>query len=50
MSEFEKASIRVFVIIMFGLGIIMWLQLQSCTPPPPQPIEYESVPMDSTLA
>ena len=50
MSELEKASLRVFAIIMIGLGIILWLQLQGCAPPPPQPIEYESVPMDSTLA
>ena len=50
MSELEKASLRVFARIMIGLGFILWLQLQSCTPPPPPPIEYEYVPMDSTLA
>lgn len=50
MSELEKASLRVFAIIMIGLGFILWLQLQGCAPPPPQPIEYESVPIDSTLA
>ena len=50
MSELEKASLRIFGIIMIGLGFILWLQLQGCTPPPPPPIEYEYVPMDSTLA
>lgn len=50
MSELERASIRVFAIIMIGLGVILWLQLQGCAPPLPAPHEYEYVPMDSTLA
>tara|TARA_B100000902_G_C27047899_1_gene782624 strand:+ start:276 stop:434 length:159 start_codon:yes stop_codon:yes gene_type:complete len=52
MSELERASIRVFAIIMIGLGIILWLQLQGCSAYTPQ-IEIEntdSVPMDSSLA
>ena len=28
----------------------MWLQLQSCTPPPPQPVESESVPMNNYIS
>ena len=50
MSELERASLRVFAIIMIGLGFILWLQLQGCAPPPPPSIEYEYVPTDSTLA
>ena len=53
MSEFEKASIRVFMIIMIGLGFIMWLQLQPCATPPTPRIEIENiddVSIDSSLA
>ena len=51
MSELEKACARVFGLIMIGLGFILWLQLQSCAPPPkvvPDTIEY--ITPDSTLA
>jgi len=50
MSELEKASIRVFAIIMIGLGFILWLQLQGCAPSIPTPQEYDSIQIDSTLA
>ena len=51
MSELEKASLRVFALIMIGLGFILWLNLQGCAPPPkivPDTIEY--ITPDSTLA
>ena len=53
MSELEKASLRVFGLIMIGLGFILWLQLQGCTPPPPPKIEPDTIEYiipDSTLA
>ena len=51
MNELEKALMRVFTLIMIGLGVILWLQLQSCAPPSkvvPDTIEY--ITPDSTLA
>ena len=51
MNELEKACARVFGLIMIGLGFILWLQLQGCTPPSkvvPDTIEY--ITPDSTLA
>ena len=51
MNELEKAAIRVFTLIMIGLGVILWLQLQGCTPPIkiiPDTNEY--IEPDSTLA
>ena len=51
MSELEKACLRVFGIIMIGLGFILWLQLQGCTPPPKiVPDTNEHIERDSTLA
>ena len=51
MSELEKACMRVFIIIMIGLGVILWLQLQGCTPPPKiVPDTNEHIVQDSTLA
>ena len=51
MSELEKASLRVFAIIMIGLGFILWLQLQGCAPPPKiVPDTNEHIVRDSTLA
>ena len=52
MSELEKASLRVFALIMIGLGFILWLQLQGCAPPPPKivPDTNEHIERDSTLA
>ena len=38
MSEFEKAAMRIMVVLFVGLMIILYLQLISCTksvPPPP---------------
>tara|TARA_X000001036_G_scaffold197810_1_gene186202 strand:- start:83 stop:247 length:165 start_codon:yes stop_codon:yes gene_type:complete len=51
MNELEKAAMRIFTLIMVGLGLVLWLQLQSCAPPPtivPDTIEY--ITPDSTLA
>tara|TARA_A100001011_G_C14198827_1_gene794722 strand:- start:443 stop:607 length:165 start_codon:yes stop_codon:yes gene_type:complete len=51
MNELEKAAIRVFTLIMIGLGVILWLQLQGCAPPSkiiPDTNEY--IEPDSTLA
>jgi hypothetical protein len=52
MNELEKAAIRVFTLIMIGLAVILWLQLQSCAPPlpKPQPDIIEYLEPDSTLA
>ena len=51
MNELEKASMRVFGLIMIGLGFILWLQLQGCTPPPKiVPDTNEPIVQDSTLA
>mgnify|MGYP007000377675 CR=1 len=50
-NELEKAAIRVFTLIMIGLGVILWLQLQGCAPPSkiiPDTNEY--IEPDSTLA
>ena len=52
MNELEKAAIRVFVVIMIGLGFILWLQLQGCASPVPK-IEIENIDeikINSTLA
>ena len=51
MSELEKAWLRVFGLIMVGLGFILWLQLQGCAPPPKiVPDTNENIVQDSTLA
>ena len=51
MNELEKASMRVFGLIMIGLGLILWLQLQGCAPPPKiVPDTNEHIVQDSTLA
>ena len=50
MSELEKACMRAFCHNYVRVRNYNVLALQSCTPPLPQPIEYESVPIDSTLA
>ena len=51
MSELEKACLRVFGLIMIGLGFILWLQLQGCAPPPKiVPDTNENIVQDSTLA
>ncbi len=52
MSNLEKACFRIFTIIMIGLGVILWLQLQGCAPPPPkpQPDTIDEIFIDSTLA
>lgn len=51
MNELEKACARVFGLIMIGLGVILWLQLQGCTPPSKiVPDTNENIVQDSTLA
>ena len=52
MNELEKAAMRIFTLIMVGLGLVLWLQLQSCAPPPPTivPDTIEYITPDSTLA
>ena len=51
MNELEKAAIRVFTLIMIGLAVILWLQLQSCAPPIKiQPDIIDEIKIDSTLA
>tara|TARA_A200000159_G_C7202399_1_gene288479 strand:- start:324 stop:488 length:165 start_codon:yes stop_codon:yes gene_type:complete len=51
MNELEKAAIRVFTLIMIGLGVILWLQLQGCTPPIKiEPDTIDEIKIDSTLA
>ena len=51
MNELEKACARVFGLIMIGLGFILWLQLQGCTPPPKiVPDTNENIVQYSTLA
>ena len=52
MNEFEKAAMRVFTLIMIGLGIILWLQLQGCTPTSlNKEIEHiDEIKIDSSLA
>ena len=34
MSEFEKAAMRIMVVLFVGLMIILYLQLISCAPSP----------------
>ena len=51
MNELEKATMRVFGLIMIGLGFILWLQLQGCAPPSKiEPDTNENIVQDSTLA
>ena len=41
MSEFEKAAMRIMVVLFVGLMIILYLQLISCSKPvPPPPSDY----------
>ena len=51
MSNLEKACFRIFILIMIGLGFILWVQLQSCAPPIRiQPDTIDEIKIDSTLA
>ena len=44
MSEFERAACRVLGVILFGVLVILYLQLISCTKPVPEPpIEPEYI-------
>ena len=43
MSEFERAACRVLGVILFGVLVILYLQLLGCTksvPPPPIEPDY----------
>ena len=37
MNEFERAACRVLGVILFGVLVILYLQLISCTKPVPEP-------------
>ena len=44
MNEFERAACRVLGVILFGVLVILYLQLISCTKPVPEPpIEPEYI-------